>query len=151
MNEPTPPEAAFLQLIRIHGFPMPVREHEFHPERKWRFDFCWPDSDLGNGWRLAVEVEGLFRKPKPMFPVLSSKATESRSAYKYTLERAREELAQSRSGGHRTVKGFLRDCEKYTAAIALQWVVIRIPSTELWHRGRVHEPAEVIAVLRKWL
>lgn len=30
-----------------------VREHRFHPERRWRFDFAWPDI------MLAVEVEGI--------------------------------------------------------------------------------------------
>ena len=29
------------------------REYEFHPTRKWRFDFAWPDH------MLAVECEGL--------------------------------------------------------------------------------------------
>lgn len=30
----------------------PVREHKFHPERKWRFDFFFPER------KLAVEIEG---------------------------------------------------------------------------------------------
>ncbi len=34
------------------GLPRPEREYQFHPTRKWRFDFAWPDSNL------AVEVEG---------------------------------------------------------------------------------------------
>jgi very-short-patch-repair endonuclease len=29
-----------------------VREHKFHPIRKWRFDFAWPSQDV------AVEVQG---------------------------------------------------------------------------------------------
>jgi very-short-patch-repair endonuclease len=29
-----------------------VREHRFHPERKWRFDFAVPDL------RVAIEIEG---------------------------------------------------------------------------------------------
>lgn len=32
--------------------PKPVREYKFHPDRKWRFDFAWPDA------MLAVELEG---------------------------------------------------------------------------------------------
>jgi very-short-patch-repair endonuclease len=28
------------------------REYKFHPIRKWRIDFCWPD------YFLAVEIEG---------------------------------------------------------------------------------------------
>lgn len=33
-------------------FPAPISEYKFHPIRKWRFDFAWPD------YKLAVEVEG---------------------------------------------------------------------------------------------
>ena len=29
-----------------------VTEHKFHPDRKWRFDFAWPDRFI------AAEVEG---------------------------------------------------------------------------------------------
>ena len=32
--------------------PAPVAEFEFNPERKWRFDFAWPEH------RLAMEIEG---------------------------------------------------------------------------------------------
>ena len=32
-----------------------VREHRFHQERKWRFDFSIPDM------RLAIEIEGRGR------------------------------------------------------------------------------------------
>lgn len=33
-------------------YPLPDPEHRFHPVRKWRFDFAWPDM------LLAVEIEG---------------------------------------------------------------------------------------------
>lgn len=33
----------------LNGF---EREYRFHPERKWRFDFAWPEQ------RVALEVEG---------------------------------------------------------------------------------------------
>lgn len=32
--------------------PEPVPEHRFHPIRRWRFDFCWPDS------MIALELDG---------------------------------------------------------------------------------------------
>lgn len=38
--------------LRLCGFPEPERELKFHPGRRWRFDFAWPDRNL------AVEVEG---------------------------------------------------------------------------------------------
>ncbi len=40
-----------LAWFKQHGL-TPVAEHRFHPERKWRFDFCFPES------KLALEVEG---------------------------------------------------------------------------------------------
>lgn len=41
----------FDQLCAKWGLPIPVHEYQFHPERKWRFDY------LFDGW-LALEVEG---------------------------------------------------------------------------------------------
>jgi very-short-patch-repair endonuclease len=38
-------------LIRWDG-PDFVTEHRFHPVRKWRFDYAWPDS------KVAMEVDG---------------------------------------------------------------------------------------------
>jgi hypothetical protein len=39
-------------LMALLGLPIPNREYRFHPERRWRFDFAWPDL------KLAAEVEG---------------------------------------------------------------------------------------------
>jgi very-short-patch-repair endonuclease len=39
-------------LLHVARVPDPYREYRFHPERKWRFDFAWPDQ------KLAAEVEG---------------------------------------------------------------------------------------------
>lgn len=38
--------------IKAMALPEPSTEHRFHPVRRWRFDFAWPDV------MLAVEVEG---------------------------------------------------------------------------------------------
>jgi len=38
--------------IRANKLPEPVREYRFAPDRRWRFDFSWPER------KLAVEVEG---------------------------------------------------------------------------------------------
>lgn len=38
--------------VQLAGLPAPVTEYKFHPSRKWRFDFCWPDKSI------AVEVDG---------------------------------------------------------------------------------------------
>jgi len=34
------------------GIPVPTREFKFHPKRRWRVDYAWPDL------KLAVEIEG---------------------------------------------------------------------------------------------
>jgi very-short-patch-repair endonuclease len=47
----SPGEEAFALHCRADGL-TPEREYAFHPTRKWRFDFAWPDI------KLAVEVEG---------------------------------------------------------------------------------------------
>lgn len=44
--------ALFNQLCAAHGLPAPEHEFRFHPERKWRFDFCWQSA------RVAMEVQG---------------------------------------------------------------------------------------------
>ncbi len=38
-----------LQLI---GIPKPVDEYKFHPDRRWRFDYAWPDK------KIALEIHG---------------------------------------------------------------------------------------------
>ena len=45
-------EEAFVFWCRAFKLPLPKREYVFHPTRKWRLDFAWPDL------RAAVEIEG---------------------------------------------------------------------------------------------
>lgn len=40
------------QQLLAAGLPEPACEFRFHPTRKFRFDFCWPER------MLALEVEG---------------------------------------------------------------------------------------------
>jgi very-short-patch-repair endonuclease len=44
-------EETFALHCRAHGL-TPVREHKFHPTRRWRFDFAFPER------RIAIECEG---------------------------------------------------------------------------------------------
>ena len=44
--------ARILEACSRCGLVMPTKEHRFHPERKWRFDFAWPEL------KLAIEVNG---------------------------------------------------------------------------------------------
>ncbi|WP_244875256.1 endonuclease domain-containing protein [Vibrio litoralis] len=45
-------EVEMINHIRALKLPMPVEEFRFHPERKWRFDFAYPNH------KVAIEVEG---------------------------------------------------------------------------------------------
>jgi len=42
----------FLKVLRALDIPEPVPEYRFHPDRRWRLDYAWPDH------KLAVEIEG---------------------------------------------------------------------------------------------
>jgi very-short-patch-repair endonuclease len=46
------PVSRFERLLRSVGLPAPVREHRFHPVRRWRFDYSWIEH------KVALEVEG---------------------------------------------------------------------------------------------
>ena len=45
-------EEIVLNRIMFCGFGRPEREYRFHPVRKWRFDFAFPDK------KVAIEAEG---------------------------------------------------------------------------------------------
>lgn len=51
---PSDLEVLFANLWSIAGdrSRRPVTEYKFHPERRWKFDVCWPDA------KVAVELEG---------------------------------------------------------------------------------------------
>jgi len=39
-------------VMRSYHLPEPVSEYVFHPTRRWRLDFAWPDV------RLGLEIQG---------------------------------------------------------------------------------------------
>jgi hypothetical protein len=45
-------EIGFQAWCKAYGIPPPKSEYRFHPKRKWRFDFSWPEN------LVAVEVQG---------------------------------------------------------------------------------------------
>ena len=44
--------SVFAVACRAAGLPEPEPEYQFHPRRKWRFDFAWPDRGI------ALEIDG---------------------------------------------------------------------------------------------
>ena len=45
-------EAEMEIQIRAAKLPAPVREFRFHPVRRWRFDFAWPE------YLISLEIDG---------------------------------------------------------------------------------------------
>lgn len=45
-------EETFMQQLKLSNLPEPQREYRFHPKRRFRFDFAWPDR------KLALECDG---------------------------------------------------------------------------------------------
>jgi hypothetical protein len=45
-------ETLLYAQIEQAGLPLPELEYRFHPVRKWRFDFAWPEC------KIAAEAEG---------------------------------------------------------------------------------------------
>lgn len=45
-------EAKFLNLCIEFKLPQPTQQYIFHPQRRWRLDFAWPEH------KLAVEIQG---------------------------------------------------------------------------------------------
>lgn len=45
-------ESTFALHIAALRLPPPEREYRFDPDRRWRFDFAWPEH------RVAFEIEG---------------------------------------------------------------------------------------------
>lgn len=46
-------EQELMKQMRLQShLPEPEREYRFHPQRRWRLDFAWPEP------KIAMEVEG---------------------------------------------------------------------------------------------
>jgi hypothetical protein len=47
-------EREFSAACKRADLPLPVKEHKFHPDRKWRFDYYFSRG----GVKVALEIEG---------------------------------------------------------------------------------------------
>jgi hypothetical protein len=108
-GRPTEKDALVASLaveIELAGLPAPVREHRFHPTRRWRLDLAWPDR------RLYCEVHGGTWLSAQVHPL----------------------TGQPLTGGHSTGAGQRRDFEKQNAAVLLGWRPI-VVSTDMCRDG----------------
>lgn len=88
-------------FFRSYGIPTPGREVVFAPPRKWRFDYCWYSYKYVDTPDCPGDME---RSGGLALEIEGGVWT---------------------GGRHITGAGFIRDMEKYNAAAALGWRVIR--------------------------
>lgn len=77
--------------IQAGEIPPAETEYRFYPQRRWKFDYGWPDY----GCALEIEGGGWVR------------------------------------GRHHRPKGYAADCEKYSMAASLGWLVIRATTEQV--------------------
>lgn len=110
----------FPPWIAEHGVERPTVEYRFHPERRWRFDFCW----IGDS--VALEIEGgVFGYTDPL-------------------------RGQQAKGAHSSAEGILRDIDKYNAAQLAGWMVLRVVPGELFTQVTAEMVKAAIADRGPW-
>lgn len=94
---------SFETLLKVSGIPEPKREHVFSKERKWAFDYAWPEQ------MIALESDGSTHGTGKPCHV----------------------CGQRKPGGHSSRSGIERDMKKINAAQVLGWIVLRCTPEEL--------------------
>lgn len=128
-------EAALLSKIDEAGLPTPVREFRFHPVRKWRFDFAYPDM------KLAIEVEG-----GTYGRLVYCQACGALVVHK---TKTGKRIPVRIGGGHNTAQGYEEDTEKYNAAKLLGWHVLRFTPKAIRTGDAVKTILEMVVELGK--
>lgn len=97
----------FVRIIEAELGLKVVKEYQFHPTRKWRFDYAIPE------YKIAIEVEGGTFKET------------------YYQDKKTGEIKTHVGGRHNTGKGFIADLEKYNTAVCQGWSLLRITPEQL--------------------
>lgn len=87
------------RMVQSEGFTLPVAEYRFHPTRRWRFDYAWPDR------LVALEREG------GKFTVVRCECGRKRTVF---------------VSRHHDRDGLERDAIKYATAAIMGWIVVRV-------------------------
>ena len=96
---------------RHHGIADPQSEYKFHPMRKWRIDYAWPDI------KLAVEIEGGFRGGEVV--------TCDRCKSVVRRKDSDGVMRVVRLGGAHVGARYESDLEKYNTLAADGWTLLR--------------------------
>lgn len=107
-----------LAYFKECGLPDCVPEFQFHPERKWRFDFSWPEN--------RVEYRGEVDLPRPV-----------------CLE---VEGGLWVGGGHSRGSGRVKDIEKYSEAAAMGWRILYCQPKDLCTQATVNLIKRALAI-----
>jgi hypothetical protein len=51
------------KMFEFYGLPAPIQEYKFHPTRKWRLDFAFPEIKLAIEQEGAVWISGRHNHP----------------------------------------------------------------------------------------
>jgi len=98
-------------VLESFGIPVPTTEHQFHPKRRWRLDFAWPEQ------KLAVEIEGAIFGRTVTCHQCRSKVMRKTKTGKW--------ISIREGGRHSTGAGMAADMEKYDALTELGWRLLR--------------------------
>ena len=94
---------------------LPEEEYRFHPTRRWRFDFAYPEL------KLAIEIEGSVFGRNVVCRNCGKAVTR-------VLKGGRTVTVRE-GGRHTSGAGYEKDCEKYNNAARLGWKVLRFSTT----------------------
>lgn len=88
----------FFWEVKLNKLPELETELSFHPTRKWRIDYGYPDLKIG------LEYEGGT----------------------FGIGKACRACGRRQPGRHATGTGHLADCEKYNEAALAGWLLLRV-------------------------
>lgn len=129
----SPLERSFEYYLAALGGDLPPHEkqHIFHPDRRWRFDYAWVAS------RVAVELEG--GSYGSTIQCHSCGAT-----VRATDKHGQPGKAVRVLGYHARFTRYYGDMEKYNAAAALGWLLLRFSRRHL-----DQDPAQVVGEIKQ--
>ena len=120
MSKKSDLEASFLFYLRslAPDLPEPEREYRFCSDRRFQFDFAWPEQ------RIAVEMEGgTWGKPVYCHACGARVMAYTKAGKQYPVFSA--------GGRHVRGKGYENDCIKYNLATINGWKVFRVTARML--------------------